>query len=46
MQVRTTDIDTLERCVNAVAYGDLEAEGHFGLTQVGAKQYVQKQSTL
>ena len=33
-QVRTTDIDTLERCVNAVAYGDLEAEGHHGLTQV------------
>lgn len=34
MQVRRTDIDTLERCVNAVAFGDIEAEGPGSLTRV------------
>ena len=33
-QVRKTDIDTLERCVNAVAFGDIEAEGPGSLTRV------------
>ncbi|KAK9799385.1 hypothetical protein WJX73_009113 [Symbiochloris irregularis] len=32
--VRNTDIDTLERCVNAVAFGDIEAEGPGSLTRV------------
>lgn len=33
-QVRRTDIDTLERCVNAIAFGDIEAEGPGSLTRV------------
>lgn len=32
--MRNTDIDTLERCVNAVAFGDIEAEGPGSLTRV------------
>ena len=39
-QIRTTDIDTLERCVNAVAYGDLEAEGQHGLTQASSTSHL------
>ena len=33
-QVRETDIETLERCVGAVAFGDLEAEDSRNLTEV------------
>ena len=34
VQVRETDIETLERCVGAVAFGDLEAEDSRNLTEV------------
>lgn len=34
MQVRETDIETLERCVSAVAFGDLDAEDARNLTEV------------
>lgn len=33
-QVRETDIETLERCVGAVAFGDLEAEDSRNLTEI------------
>lgn len=33
-QIRETDIGTLERCVGAVAFGDLEAEDSRNLTEV------------
>lgn len=34
LQVRETDIEALERCVGAVAFGDLEAEDSRNLTEV------------
>lgn len=33
LQVQETDIDTLERCCAAMAYGDLEAESPQSLTE-------------
>lgn len=33
MQIQETDIDTLERCCAAMAYGDLEAEFPHSLTE-------------
>ena len=33
LQIQETDIDTLERCCAAMAYGDLEAESPHSLTE-------------
>ncbi len=33
VQIQETDIDTLERCCAAMAYGDLEAESPHSLTE-------------
>ncbi len=33
MQIHETDIDTLERCCAAIAFGDIEAEAPHSLTE-------------